>query len=129
MSRPLFLFAGAYEDVASAEGDYEVLKILASVGDLDECHAAVVARRADGGLEVRKTEKHAERGSSVAAVEAWLSDMAEGISAAVASEVAWRSVESGRAALVVVGIASDAPRVEQTAVEAKRSVVKHLTAE
>ena len=60
------------------------------------------------------------------AVEAWLSDMAEGISATVASEVG-EIVESGRAALVVVGIATDAPRVEQTAVEAKRSVVKHLT--
>ena len=35
-------------------------------------------------------------------------------------------LEEGRAALIVVGIQEDAGRIEQTAVQARRSTLRHL---
>ena len=59
MSKPIFFFVGAYDHVASAEGDYEVMKILRSTGELGAYDAAVIAKR-DGEVQVHKAERPTE---------------------------------------------------------------------
>ncbi len=60
-----------------------------------------------------------------AGVGAWFDHLAAGTSKEDAREIA-ELLEEERAALIVVGIATDAGRIEQTAVEATRSTLKHL---
>ena len=144
----MFLFAGAYAHVASAEGDYEVIKILHSVGDLGPYDAAVITKQGEGSVEVHRSERPKAKGAwigcaagaaiavafpavlpslpeSGAGVGAWFDHLAAGTSKEDAREIA-ELLEEERAALIVVGIATDAGRIEQTAVEATRSTLKHL---
>lgn len=147
MGEPLFLFAGAYEHIASAEGDYEVIRILRSTGDLVACDAAVVAMRQGGVVEVQRAERPAAgaawvgraAGAAIAVASreppagpetdaglgAWFEHLEAGTPPADAGEIA-ELIAAGRAALIVVGIAADAGRIEQTAVEATQSTLKHL---
>jgi hypothetical protein len=102
-----FLFAGTYADLASAEGDYEVIKILHSCDEIGSYDAAVLARARDGTLTVHKS-------------------VAGGISPAHADAIG-ALFDGDRAALVVVGSEADAGRVQQTAVEATRTTLEYLT--
>jgi hypothetical protein len=112
----MFLFAGAYAHIASAEGDYEVIKLLHSCGEIGAYDAAVMAKGSDGRAMVHKSEKP---------MEAWMERLVDGMSPADASEIR-ALLEEDRAALVVVGIEADAGRIEQTAVEATRTTLKRL---
>lgn len=151
MGEPIFIFAGAYDQIASAEGDYEVIKILHSVGDVGPHDAAVVARHDDGKARLHKTEALTDKGAWIglaasaggamafpalledllgtgaagAGVGAWHGHLAHGMSRADAEEIE-EVVGDGRAVLIVVGIEKDAPRIQQTAVEARTSTLKHL---
>ena len=151
MGESIFLFAGVYDQIASAEGDYEVIKILHSVGDVGAYDAAVIAMRPDGTVELHKTEAPTEKGawiglaapaggalvfpdllpalqgtgSTGAGLGAWLRHLLHGTSQEDAQQMR-ELVDAERAALIVVGIKGDAARIEQTAVEATRSTLKHL---
>jgi uncharacterized membrane protein len=151
MGAPMFLFVGAYDGVASAEGDYEVLKILHSVGDVGPYDAAVISMPHSGGVEIHKAEKPTKKGAWIglaaaaggamalpallptqmasgdlaAGVGAWFGHLAHGTSRSDAKEIR-ELLDEGRAALIVVGIQNDAWRVEQTAIEARRATLKHL---
>jgi hypothetical protein len=142
MDDPLFVFAGSYGDLASAEGDYEVIKLLHSCDEIGAYDAAVIARERDGTLTVHKCAKPTPRDSwtGVAAgaasavlcpglagsdadgpdLDAWIARIAEGIPRGDATEMG-ALLEEDRAALVVVGIEADARRIEQTAVEATQA--------
>jgi hypothetical protein len=151
MAKPMFLFAGTYPNIASAEGDYEVIKLLHSCEEIGSYDAAVIARASDGTVTVHKSEKPSPRGAwiGVAAaaasavarpsllpslvesdaggpgLEAWMGHLADGISGADAKEIG-ALIEEDHAALVVVGVESDAGRIEQTAVEATRATLKYV---
>jgi hypothetical protein len=115
----MFLFAGVYSDIASAEGDYEVIKILHSCGEIGSYEAVVIAKGSDGRPAVHKSEKP---------MEAWMKSLEDAMSAADASEIR-ALLEEDRAALVVVGMNTDAGRIEQSAVEATRMTLKQLDAQ
>jgi hypothetical protein len=120
MERPMFLFAGTYATIASAEGDYEVIKILHSVDEIGAYHAAVVVRSSDDAVGVHKSTF-----AETSAAEAWLGDLARGLSTDDAKELR-ALLEEDHAALVVVGFETDTDRIQQTAVEATRATLKHL---
>jgi uncharacterized membrane protein len=148
MGTPIVLFAGAYEHVASAEGDYEVIKILHSVGDLGAYDAAVISTQDERSVDVHRSEPPKAAGAWIghaapaaigvafpaalpslpetgAGVGVWVDHLRAGISAADAREVG-ELLGEGPAALIVVGGATDAERIEQSAVEATRSTLKQL---
>jgi hypothetical protein len=112
----MFLFAGVYPNIASAEGDYEVIKLLHSVGEIGAYDAVVIAKGSDGKAAVHKSEKP---------MDAWMERLMDGMSSADADELR-ALLEEDRAALVVVGLDTDAGKIEQTAVEATRTTVKRL---
>jgi hypothetical protein len=114
----MFLFAGVYPNIASAEGDYEVIKLLHSCGEIGAYDAVVMARGRDGKSAVHKSEQP---------MEAWMERLLDGMSPAGADELR-ALLEEDRAALVVVGLDTDAGRIEQTAVEATRTTLKRLDA-
>lgn len=142
MDDPIFVFAGSYSSVASAEGDYEVIKLLHSCDEIGSYDAAVISKGPDGVLSVHKSARRTPRDTwtGVAAgaasavlcpalaasdadgpeLDAWIARIAEGIPRGDATEMA-ALLEEDRAALVVVGIEADARRIEQTAVEATQS--------
>jgi hypothetical protein len=64
---------------------------------------------------------------TAAPIHAWLSNLGRGISRADSDEIG-ALLEADRAALVVVGLETDAGRIEQSAVEATRSVLKRVDA-
>jgi hypothetical protein len=150
----MFLFAGVYEDLASAEGDYEVIKILHTTGDIGSYDAAVITQQRDGKIELHKTAKPSQdrpwsglaasaagavafpsllptlvaEGAAGAGLSAWIGHVANGTSPADAREVGELIGES-RAELIVVGIDRDARKVEQTAMEASKSTLKYVDAD
>jgi hypothetical protein len=151
MDGPMFLFAGAYPDLASAEGDYEVIKLLHSCDDIGSYDAVVISGSGQGRVTVHKSEKPRKRsawtglaaraatatvfpfllpglvgtGAAGAGIGAWLGHLTHGTSRADAKQIG-ALLEEGRAGLIVVGIHHDAAKIEQTAVEATDSTLKHL---
>jgi hypothetical protein len=131
MDQPMFVFAGAYRDLASAEGDYEVISLLHSCDEIGSYDAAVITKASDGTVAVRKTYESVLPGlrladPSGAELEAWLGHLGHTVAAADAEEIG-AVLGEDRAALVVVGSDADAARIEQTAVEATRAILKRLT--
>jgi hypothetical protein len=146
MDGPIFVFAGSYGNLASAEGDYEVIKLLHSCDEIGSYDAAVISRGRDGRLAVHKSEKRTPRDSwkGVAAgaasavlcpglaapdaggpeLDAWIARIAAGIPRGEATAMS-ALLEEDRAALVVVGAVADAARIEQTAVEANRATLTY----
>jgi hypothetical protein len=144
MDGPIFVFAGSYGDIASAEGDYEVIKLLHSCDEIGSYDAAVISRDRDGTLTVHKSERPTPRdpwtgvaaaaasavlcpglaasGASGPELDAWIARIAEGLPRGDATEMG-ALLEQDRAALVVVGLEADVARIEQTAVEAVRTTL------
>ena len=146
MDDPIFVFAGRYGSVASAEGDYEVIKLLHSCDEIGSYDAAVISKGHDGVLSVHKSARRTPRDTwtGVAAgaasavlcpgiagsdadgpeLDAWIARIADGIPRGDATEMA-ALLKEDRAALVVVGIEADARRIEQTAVEATQATLTY----
>src|SRR4051812_50044711 len=61
--KPMFFFAGVYDDVAGAEADYESVKELYKSDDIGSYDAAIVRKEAGGKGKVTKTEKPTEHGA------------------------------------------------------------------
>jgi hypothetical protein len=150
MNKPIFVFAGVYPNLGSAEGDYEVIKLLHSCDEIGSYDAVVIRKGSDDVVAIHKGEKPTPRGawigvaagaaSAVAcphlieelvesdAARAWRDHLGRGIPRLDAQEMR-DLLEEDHAALVVVGIESDAGRIEQTAVEATRTTLKHVDAD
>jgi uncharacterized membrane protein len=151
--RPMFFFAGVYDDVVDANADYESIKALHAADDIGSYDAAVIRKQADGKIKISKTEKPAQHGAWTglaagaatavvfpfllpaltvggmaaggAGVGAWIGHLAHGTDRADAKEIG-ALLDTGDAALIVVGIDKDAERVGQVATRARKSVTKRV---
>jgi uncharacterized membrane protein len=149
MSKPMFFFAGVYDDVADADADYEAIKALHSGDAIGSYDSAIITKQAEGKVKVTKTEKPAQHGAWIglaagagaavvfpfllpgvvaagaggAGLGAWFGHLAHGTSRGEAKEIG-ALLDQGDAELIVVGIDRDAERIEQAATRAKDSVLK-----
>ena len=143
-SKPMFFFAGVYEDMADAEADYSAVKALHSAGTIGSYDSAIVTRQSDGKVKVTKTEKPTQHGGwlglaagaavAVAApvampglvaaggagLGAWIGHLARGLSRHDVRELA-ETLDEGTTALIVIGINKDADRVQKAAKAAKHT--------
>jgi uncharacterized membrane protein len=132
MSKPMFFYAGVYNDATDAEADVEAIK---------ELH------HSKGEVEVTKTEKPVEHGAwwgvaaggaavvlfpvaapalliaGSAGAGAWIAHIAHGTSRGEAKDIG-KMLNEGDSALVVVGIDNDAEQVENAATRARDHVLK-----
>jgi uncharacterized membrane protein len=151
MSKPMFLFAGVYDDVADADADYEAIKALHAGDAIGSYDSAIISKQPDGKVKVTKTEKPTQHGAwtglaagagaavvfpfllpgltvagmagAGAGLGAWFGHLAHGTSRGEAKEIG-ALLDDGTAALVVVGVDRDADRIERAATRAKQSVLK-----
>jgi uncharacterized membrane protein len=147
----MFFFTGVYETVAQAETDYDAIKRLHDNHDIGSYDAAVLSRKADGGINVQKDEKPVKHGAwaglaagagasilfpfllpwtagaaaTGAGLGAWFGHLAHGMSRSDAKEMA-RMIEPGQAALIVIGIDEDSAKIEEATGASNNHVTKHL---
>lgn len=150
--KPMFFFAGVYDDLAGAEADYEAVKALHSGGFIGSYDSAVITKQADGKVKVSKTEKPTQHGAWVglaagaalavaapvampavvaaggAGLGAWIGHLAHGTSRSDAKEIG-EMLEEGTAALIVIGIDKDAERVEKSIAKASKYTTKRVEAD
>lgn len=149
MSKPMFFFAGVYENVHDAEADYAAIKALHSADVIGSYDAVVVSRNADGSVKVHKTEKPTQHGGWIglaagaavavaapvampamvaaggAGLGAWIGHVARGIPRRDIRELG-ETLQEGTAALIVVGINKDAARVQKAAEKASKFTTKRV---
>ena len=149
MAKPMFFYAGVYDDVSDADADYEAIKALHAGDAIGSYDSAIIRKQADGKVKVTKTEKPTQHGAWIglaagagaavvfpfllpglvvaggagAGLGAWFGHLAHGTSRGEAKEIG-ALLDQGDAALVVIGIDRDADRVEEAATRAKDSVLK-----
>src|SRR5206468_383476 len=87
-NKPMFLFAGVYENAADAEADYSAIKDLHSAGIIGSYDSAIIEKQRDGEVEVTKTEKPTQHGG-------WIG-LAAGAAVTVAAPVAMPALGGGR---------------------------------
>jgi len=149
--KAMFFYAGVYDDVASADADYEAIKALHAGDAIGSYDSAIISKQADGKVKVTKTEKPTQHGAwtglaagagaalvfpfllpgltvagmagAGAGLGAWFGHLAHGTSRGEAKEIG-AMLDEGDAALVVVGIDRDAERIEQAATHATQHVLK-----
>ena len=146
-SKPMFLFAGVYDDIAQAEDDYADVKALHAANLIGSYDSAIITKGADGKVKVSKTEKPTQHGgwaglaagAAVAVVfpvalpvavaaggaglGAWIGHVAHGMSRSDAKEIG-EMLDEGAAALIVIGVDKDAQRIEKAATRARRRATK-----
>jgi uncharacterized membrane protein len=151
MSKPLFLFAGAYGSLEDAESDYEIVKALHTAGDIGSYDSNIISKGDDDKVKVTKTEKPAQHGAWVglaggaaasllfpvllpgviaagaggAGVGAWIGHLAHGTSRKDAKELG-ALLDEGEALLIVVGVDKDAEAVEKAIKKAKKQLIKEV---
>jgi len=151
MSKPMFFYAGVYDDLAGADADYEAIKALHAGDAIGSYDSAIISKQADGKVKVTKTEKPTQHGAwtglaagagaavlfpfllpgltvagmagAGAGVGAWFGHLAHGTSRGEAKEIG-AMLDDGDAALVVVGLDRDADRIEEALTRSKRHVLK-----
>ncbi|HEY3190222.1 MAG TPA: DUF1269 domain-containing protein [Solirubrobacteraceae bacterium] len=151
--KPMFFFAGVYDDVSDASADYETIKALREADDLGSYDAVIIRKQADGKIKIHKTEKPTQHGAwtglaagaatavvfpfllpaltvggmaaTGAGLGAWIGHLAHGTDRGDAKEIG-AMLQDGDAALIVVGVDKDAARVEQFASRAKKKVTKRI---
>jgi uncharacterized membrane protein len=150
MSKPMFFYAGVYDNASDAEADCDAIKSLNDSGAIGSYNSAVIVKEADGNVKVTKTEKPAEHGAWVGAAAgagaailfpvllpavavagatgagagAWFAHLAHGTSRSEAKRIG-AMLNDGDAATVVVGIDHDSGEVEGAATRARDHVLKH----
>jgi uncharacterized membrane protein len=144
----VFVFIGTYPDEAAAQADYDVVKALHDAGAVGTFDAAVVTKDDDGKVHVNKDEtavRHgAWGGAAVGAVVGILFPPAILGSAVVGATVGgvgghiWRGmsradvkefgdvIDSGQAALIVVGASTIEDALEKAQLKAEKRVAKEL---
>jgi uncharacterized membrane protein len=151
MAKPMFLYAGVYDNVADADADYEAIKALHAGDVIGSYDSAIISKRPDGTVRVTKTEKPTQHGAwtglaagagaavlfpfllpgltvagmagAGAGLGAWFGHVAHGTSRDEAKAIGGL-LEYGDAALVVIGIDRDAEQIERAATRAKEHVLK-----
>jgi uncharacterized membrane protein len=151
MAKPMFFYAGVYDNVADADADYEAIKSLHDGGAIGSYDSAVIVHRPDGKVQVTKTEKPTHKGAWVglaagagvavvfpfllpavsyagmagagAGLGAWFGHLAHGTSRGEAKDIG-AMLEPGKAALIVIGIDKDAEQIERAATRAETHTLK-----
>jgi uncharacterized membrane protein len=150
MAKPdaVFVYIGTYPNEAAARDDYAVVKDLHSLGAVGTYDAAVVTKDADGKVHANKDEmatRHGAWGGAAAgAVVGLLFPPAIIGSAIVGAAVGgvgghlWRGlsrsdvkelgdvIDSGEAALVVVGASTVQAALEKAELKAEKQIAKEL---
>jgi uncharacterized membrane protein len=148
-NKPMFFFAGIYEDMADAEADYAAVRALHSAGIIGSYDSAIISRKSDGKVKVAKTEKPTQHGGwlglaagaaiSVAApvampglvaaggagMGAWIGHVARGLSRRDVRELG-ETLDEGTTALIVIGVNKDADRVQKAAAKATKRTTKRI---
>jgi uncharacterized membrane protein len=144
----VFVFIGTYPNEAAAQADYDVVKALHDAGAVGTFDAAVVTKDDEGKVHVNKDEtavRHgAWGGAAVGAVVGILFPPAIIGSAVVGATVGgvgghiWRGmsradvkefgdvIDSGQAALVVVGASTIEDALEKAQLKAEKRIAKEL---
>ena len=151
MAKPMFFYAGVYDNAADADVDYEAIKSLHGAGAIGSYDSAIIVHQPNGEVKVTKTEKPAHHGAWIglaagagaavvfpfllpgltyagmagagAGVGAWFGHLAHGTSRGEAKDIG-AMLEPGKAALVVIGIDKDAEQIERAASRAEQHVLK-----
>lgn len=150
--KPMFFFAGVYDDLADAEADYDAVKALHAGDMIGSYDSAVISKDENGKVKVDKTEKPTQHGGwaglaagaaiAVAApvalpvlvaaggagLGAWIGHLARGMNRSDAKEIG-EMLDEGTAALIVIGVDKDAERVEKTIARATRYATKRIDAD
>lgn len=150
--KPMFLFAGVYEDLRGAEDDYAAVKALHAGDMIGSYDSIIISKDESGKVRVSKTEKPTQHGGWVglaagaavaiaapvslpllvagggAGLGAWIGHLARGISRADARELG-ETLDEGTAALIVIGVDKDQERVEKAASKAARHILKQIEAD
>ena len=150
--KPMFFFAGVYNDVSDAEADYEAIKALHAGDMIGSYDSAIISKDENGKVKVDKTEKPTQHGGwaglaagaavAVAApvalpvlvaaggagLGAWIGHLARGMSRKDAKEIG-EMLDEGSAALIVIGVDKDAQRVEKTISKATKYATKRIDAD
>src|SRR5215210_7079374 len=116
MAKPMFFYAGVYDNVGDADADYEAIKALHAGDAIASYDSAIITKQADGKVKVTKTEKPTKHGAwtglaAGAGLGAWFGHLAHGTSRGEAKEIG-ALLDQGDAALVVIGIDRDAERIQ-----------------
>ncbi|HTZ87706.1 MAG TPA: DUF1269 domain-containing protein [Solirubrobacteraceae bacterium] len=150
--KPMFFFAGVYDDVSDAEADYEAIKALHAGDMIGSYDSAIISKDEQGKVKVEKTEKPTQHGGwaglaagaaiAVAApvampvlvaaggagLGAWIGHLAHGMNRKDAKEIG-EMLDAGTAALIVIGVDKDQERVEKTVAKATKHATKRLIAD
>jgi uncharacterized membrane protein len=138
MAKPMFVYAGVYDNVHDADADYEAIKALHAGEAIGSYDSAIISKQADGKVKVTKTEKPrstahrpgsprapvrpwssrfcspgltvAGMAGAGAGLGAWFGHLAHGTSRGEAKEIG-ALLDQGDAALVVIGLDRDADRI------------------
>jgi uncharacterized membrane protein len=63
MAKPMFFYAGVYDNVHDADADYEAIKALHAGDAIGSYDSALITKQADGKVKVTKTEKPTQHGA------------------------------------------------------------------
>jgi uncharacterized membrane protein len=144
----VFIYIGTYPDEAQAQGDYQVVKDLHSAGAVGTYDAAVVTKDDKGKVHVNKDEmatRHGAWGGAAAGAVVGLlfppSIIGTALVGAAVGGVSghlWRGmsradvkelgelIDSGQAALVVVGESKVEQALNKAALKAEKHIAKQL---
>jgi uncharacterized membrane protein len=147
MSKPMFFYAGIYDNANDADTDLRAIKALNDSGAIGSYDAELITKKPNGEVKVTKTEKPTEHGAwwGVAAGAAtvvlfpvaapallvagasgggaFIAHIAHGISRGEAKDIG-KMLEDGDSAVVVVGIDTDAEQIEAAATHQRDYVLK-----
>ena len=149
--RPVFVFVGAYDGKEGAEADYEIVKELHDAGAIGGFDAAVITKDEQGKVHVNKDETATRRGGWTglgvgalvgilfppsliasaavgAGAGALTGHLARGMSREDMKELG-ETLETGEAALVVVGESRIKEAIAKEAKRANRMMEKEIDAE
>lgn len=148
--RPVFLYAAVYDDIATAEADYEAVFDLHAAGLVGTFDSAVIEKE-DGRVRVHKTEKPTQHGAwtgiAVGAIAGILfppsiigTAAVGGVAGGVVGHL-WKgmsrgdlkdlgeALDEGEAAVIVIGESKVDEQIEKATNRAKKLIKKEIDAE